>query len=436
MKKISLSITVLALTALALATSCQKDSSAIPFVPGDQVRFSVGSAGTGTKAVYSGAGTSTIERIDWQEGDQIRIYCAQVSEPECKYADYAVTKVSAKEAISEADIAVTEGEGLVWGEETHTFYGVYPSPEEAGSVTASISISPYNPVELKSSVSTSISGATVQANLTDGQDIIGGITKSGSAWTAAPDLKNMLMTAKSADYSPATGIPGGTVFLRFTPLTTAIQFTITNSTGAELDLTKVQLISGNGKTSAEPIISGAFSVNMDATGIAAGTVVQPFTDSDFKITYSRDYPECTAVKTSSTDQDADRTLTISVGTGTAPLAMAVGETLTCTFFLIPIHDFRDLTFKLVKADGSWMSARLGYTDGSGIFFPRHMKSTVTGLLVPEGAQWTVYYSPSVTSWDQDAVKPVSPAPEVDGGDHSVIEWETDGEGILLKPTTE
>ena len=73
MKKTSIFITALALTALTLETSCQKDSPQYRILTGEKVSFSVGSAGAGTKTAYSGEGTATLERIDWEENDRIRI---------------------------------------------------------------------------------------------------------------------------------------------------------------------------------------------------------------------------------------------------------------------------------------------------------------------------------------------------------------------------
>lgn len=382
--------------AVASVTSCQ-DKLKTGFAKGEAVRFSIGTDATDTKAVYSGQGTTTIERIDWQEGDLVRIYCEQVSEPSDKFADYAVTSVEASGSNSKAHIKSVGGAGLCWGTGDHTFYGVFPSPEDNGVVTGII-INPYTLVEPKSSVTTTFHGATVTANLPAEQAVIGGIQESDGNYVAAPDLKNMLMTAKSGPYTETPGIPKDPqVFLSFTPLTTAIKFTIKNGTGAELALTDVQLISGYGKASAD-VINGAFRVDLDQTGIASGKEVQPFSGNAFKIIYSRDYPLCTSAVSSSINM-ADRTLTISVGTDEDPLRLAVDKELTFTFFLNPCHDFDDLTFKLVKAGGSWMSSRLGYTDGVGVFFPRHKKSTVTGLLVPEGAQWRVSFDPDITPWD-------------------------------------
>ena len=391
---------VLALSmAVASVTSCQEKIGG--FAKGEAVRFSVGTDAVSTKAVYSGQGTSTIERIDWQEGDLIRIYCEQVSEPSDKFADYRVTSdITASESNSTAHIEGLGGVGLRWGDGNHTFYAVYPSPEEGGSVTTGISIGSYENGGTKSTVSESIAGAIVTANLPAKQAVIGGVTEtpSGSGnYIAAPDLKNMLMTAKSAEYSPETGITDD-VFLSFTPLTTAIKFTITNQTEAPLTIKSVSL------TSAASALSGPFEVNMDNNSVPASIDLDGdgSNTGDKDIKYSRSYPECTYTGSVS---DATKTVTINFA---SPVELAYDEVLancgklTFTFFLQPCKDyFDDLTFKITKSDDSWMSTKLGYTDGTGVLFPRFKKTTVTGLLVPKGAQWRVKFEPDIVKWNAE-----------------------------------
>lgn len=163
---------ILALSlAVASVTSCQeKINGGGSFTKGEAVKFSIGTDAADTKAVYSDVknAAGTIERINWQTGDLIRIWCEAVSEPTSKYADYAVTSVEPSTENPEKSLAHIEcagGIGLRWGEGAHTFYGVYPSPEEDGSVTTGISIDSYSNGGTKGTVSKSISGPTVNANL-------------------------------------------------------------------------------------------------------------------------------------------------------------------------------------------------------------------------------------------------------------------------------
>lgn len=373
---------ILAAAALSLAMmSCEK--AGVQWHSGDEVRFAAVSGSADTKAAYSGVSAAGKERIDWQPGDMIRIHCAEASAPDDHHADYSVSTVDAPSsgsAVSTAHIAVSGGVGLRWGDESasHHFYAVYPSPSAGGATQ-------------------SISANTITATIPAVQSIAGTVSQADGNYVATPDLKSMVMTAKTV--STPAALSDEEVFLGFTSLTTAIQFVIKNDSGSEMKLTQVQLISGNGKTSAEPVISGAFSIDLDRTGVASGTEVKPFTGNDYTITYGQDYPLCTCTAATSTNQASDRTLTIVVGTDAEPLKLAVGKTFTFTFFLNPVNDFNDLTFKLVKAGGSWQSTRLGYTDGDGIFFPRHKKSTVAGLLIPEGAVWRTSYDADVLNWE-------------------------------------
>ena len=428
MKTKTLNYIVCALVATMPLCSCQKEFKYKH--AGDEVRFAIGSGSAETKAVYSGKtnGDKSIERIDWEENDLIRIYSAQVSAPTDKFADYAVTSVDIPESgsvISTADIAAYGGEGLHWGTGTHTFYGVYPSPKEEGSLT--VSIGTYDDGGTKGSVSKSIEGSIVTAKL-PAKQAVASLTGSGTlSCVAAPDLKNMLMTAKSEEYDPETGIPDGVVFLSFTPLTTAVQFTITNQTKAPLVLKSVSL------TSAANPLNGPFSVNIDNAGTPASIDLDDdgSTTGANDIKYSRAYPECTYTGGAATD--ATRTVTINF---TSPVTLAYDADpaksgkLTFTFFLQPCQNFNDLTFKLVKSDDSWMSTKLGYTDGSGVLFPRFKKTTVKGIMVPEGARWTVKYGPSVEPWNQSSTD-IDPMPEVNEGLTVVTSWDTENGGNLV-----
>lgn len=407
MKKTSIFITALALTALTLVTSCQKEGQLFRFTAGEEIRFAVGSAGgAATKTAYSGKGTATLERIDWEVNDRIRIYCGAVSEPAgTKWADYTVTSVDNPSSETSTDsyayIEGTGGIGLRWGTGDHTFYAVTPSTvigENDSKVTASANVSASQVPVLE---------------LTEEEENAAAVTiAAGGTRTLGADMRNMFMVAKSGPYTEETGIPEGEeVFLAFTPLTTAVQFTITNGTDAAMTLTSVSLISGNGKSTAEPVINGGFSINLDSWAEPEPAMSS---DESMTVSYGREYPACTCTGDATSAVMSARTVTIDFGKDIT-LAAKDGDTkggsLTFTFLLTPTHDFEDLTFKLTKSDKSWMSTRLGYTDGSGIFFPHFKKTKVEGLFIPEGAQWTVKYGPDVEPWNDDS-ETIYPAPEL------------------------
>ena len=335
---------VFGIGATLLLCSCQKEFRYMR--SGDSIRFTAGSGFAQTKASYSGATNSaeTIERIDWQAGDLMRIYCAQASEPDVHYADYRVKSVdtpTSGSVVSTAHIETfsdaTGGVGLRWGEGNHTFYAAFPSPATTGGITVAIS------------------GNEVTANLSDSQTPAS-VTHSGVNYTAVADLKNMLMTAKAGPYTAETMPDESTVFLDFTPLTTAVKFTITNQSKAALTLKSVSL------TSASSPLTGPFSVDIDDESNQPETVNL----GNIVVSYDYTYPNCqyTGLISSTT-----KTVTINFAT---PITLAYDAniancgSLTFTFFLQPCQNFNDLTFKLVKSDDSWMSTRLGYTDGTGI----------------------------------------------------------------------
>ena len=400
MKTKTLNYIVCALVATMPLCSCQKEFKYMH--AGDDIRFTAGSGFAQTKASYSGATTSagTIERIDWQEGDLLRIYCAKASDPALKFADYKVTSVDTPVSGSEISTAyietfseATDGVGLRWGEGDHDFYGVFPSPATTGGIT------------------TSISGSKVSANLSAVQ-APASVTGSGVNYTAVADLKNMLMTAKAGPYTAETFPDEDHVFLPFTPLTTAVKFTITNQSKADLTLKSVSLIS------ASSALNGPFTVDIDDESHQPESVDLGNTT----VAYLQTYPYC---QYTGEVTDATKKVTINFATPvTLPYDADIAKcgTLTFTFFLQPCQNFNDLTFKLVKSDDSWMKTKLGYTDGTGILFPRFKKTAVNGVFVPEGAQWTVKYDPTVQSWNQTG-SDIDPMPETDG-DPLVTSWDT------------
>ena len=360
--------------ALVGLNSCQEKLHF--FAKGDEVKFTVGSSQeVETKAAYQAfTGSEAVGgkvRIDWQEGDLVRIYCAQSEEPEEKYADYVVNKVLGNEgAVSKARIGHIElGQmGLRWGkDETHYFYAAFPSPGVNG-------------------ITQSISANTVSANLPAEQNTLeDALSGSNGNYTLAPDLKWQLMTA-SASYSPATGIPGDDgVFLSFTPRSTAINFTIENGVSTPLNIDKIELIS-------------------DATQISGG--------------YSLDIDEGKVTGKGVTDDTRSVYVTIPED----EVSLAEGKTFNFTLFLAPTQDINDLTFKIYKHSDNggtpeyiWMSTKLAYNDGerTGVVFPKSKITFVKGLIVPEGAQWQVKYSPDVDVWSEEEEGSTAPGPGIE-----------------------
>lgn len=118
-------------TALILLAGCQKTDKT-----GTEIRFEARSLPeTATKAVYTGdKNDSGFERIDWEVGDKIRIYNDKATcsgDANYYWADYTVGSVASSSnrySTGQLNVSSSRG-GLTWGTGTHTFYGVYPSPE-------------------------------------------------------------------------------------------------------------------------------------------------------------------------------------------------------------------------------------------------------------------------------------------------------------------
>ena len=356
--------------------SCDKGGNSVfSFRSGNRVTFSAGAAGSGdalTRAVYSDViyteNAKRYERIDWQQGDLIRVSCAQASEPASKYADYVVGEVwnegnrYSYGRINPAD----QGSVLCWGAQgQHVFYGVYPAPA-SGMVTVE-----YN------------GGSTARGSVPAVQPQLG-----FQNHVVKPDLPaSMMMVAKNiitpdntdANYAVnGNGVTNGDdVFLSFDPLTTAIQFTITNKTGRVLPVSSVGLISDANA------INGPFTANID--NVKSGTA--PYCAFDGTVSESNK--------------------SVSIDLSGYNISLAVDETLQFTFFLTPTATtVDDLTFTITDpSSGKTRMLELRMANGTKLPFPTHKKSFVTGIFVPEGVQWTVKYDAEVISWE-DVHEPI------------------------------
>jgi len=367
-----LNSTIITVAACLLAVvSCQKTNS---ISRNDKdILFSAGAEGVEnsleTKASYAGyveeISGKKYEPIFWTEGDVISIYCEQVSEPANKFADYRISEVSSTDKTI-ANIQLNSNStsiGLRWGDETqgHDFFGVFPGTNVGG-------------------ICNYISGKTISGSLARSQNTLSGAL-SGSVsegYTLAPDMKWMLMHGHAEGLTRDDFPETGKVFIKFQPLTSAIQFTITNSVSNNLVISQLDLISNSTQISGKYIIS-------DVKNTADG------------------FPVVTTGEESITDDQKKVTLDFS----SAPVTIAKDKTFTFTFFLLPISDVQDLKFRITRSDGSTMTTRLGYTDGTGIKFYRCKKSFVTGIMVPEGVQWIIDYKPVLIPWNEGSDTPVT-----------------------------
>ena len=137
MKARFLALSLLAGMAL-MSTACEPISGG---GEGKTVTFTASSKGhVGTKAAYSGAITNNYERINWEEGDILRVYSPQLKsrplspgdDPEDydNFSDYVVKSASNSGSVSTATVENRYGNGLYWPDNftgTADFYAIYPA---------------------------------------------------------------------------------------------------------------------------------------------------------------------------------------------------------------------------------------------------------------------------------------------------------------------
>lgn len=355
------------LSATVLVAAC---TERLNWIEGSDIRFGASTNGFSTngaptRAAYASADAYLdngiyYKRIDWESGDKIQIYCPEASTSETgtsTTAHYLVdaTTVSEDRRYSTAtfNLSLSDNEkGLRWGSPTaeHHFYGVYPSPKMTSSSTVSFA------------------GGTVTAKVPESQAYV--LTDDGGTpkhYTAKPVLEqSMTMVAKST-YKQDSFDADNDVLLEFVPITTAVEFTLKSGYDG-LVIKEISLISGSQN------LSGKYTTTL--------------TGSDWS---SSTYPTVHVAS-----GDAEKTASVSFSS--TGVALNKDETLTFTIFLLPEDDLNDLKFRIYKggdADGLFVETSLKNTSDTTLF-PRCKKSSVTGILVPEGVYWN--YDGTVTPW--------------------------------------
>ncbi len=224
-----------------LAVSCAREESGLDLDRNpDEIAFAVSTGFVDaetepeTKTVYSGdrpefsAYNQKYERIDWKEGDRIRIGCRQASSVRGESVNYVVladgttetASVSGvpgsvdKNSLAEARPETIDGktDGLCWkdGSTLHHFFAVYPDTGVTLSIGEGIS----------GDIGEDI--ATVSGSVPQTQTVSSGVTKPVNGKTVLefePDMSKVAMAA----YSQQAG-RSGEVPLFFKPLVTAVRF--------------------------------------------------------------------------------------------------------------------------------------------------------------------------------------------------------------------
>lgn len=193
-----------------LASSCQDEEQAsIQPATGDEVRFGASlEQNATTRTIYGEVQNNNAFPIYWVNGDKVLVYS-----PQCVPITNAIYQVSAGEQQNYATSLDKTGEnGLQWGESpTADFYSVYPAIDQNSEDPSGAEIRNGNSVVL-----------TMPAQ----QD--NGYVNNNGTLTVQPDMRACFMVANTPDVQS-----GSTVELQYTPLSTAVRFTLQGPTENE-----------------------------------------------------------------------------------------------------------------------------------------------------------------------------------------------------------
>ena len=246
--------------AAALASACVKEEPDGASAQGSRIRFGASTEledGLLTRTEYSGSrytvSSVVYERINWVGGsDEIRILSAQATGGTAesgKAADYSLKNVSAANQKSSGSIEPADGNGLLWGSGTHSFFSMYQSPgmlshyafpdQEVSAANASI-------------VSTSATTARITGYVPATQNVV----KVGNEYKANMNYAYMYSGAQ------ATPSQSNKVALTFYPLVTTFEFTLKQDPNDQMTskLTKVEL------STTEATLTGTFTADLSLNG--------------------------------------------------------------------------------------------------------------------------------------------------------------------------
>ena len=299
---------------------------------GESIRFSgIGPDGEAkTKTAYSGqtytVGTSTqYERINWVEGDFIRI--ASASCPEL-FADYRAAEVSASsDKNSSATFNPAAGNGLSWSEGAHDFYAIYPAPGSAG-VASSLTYE---------------GGSSVTFPMPANQTFADVDSSSPVNIRMLPNMKYAYMCAATSVSNPTSGVT-----LEFRPVFTAFEIIVGSDGENELDLYSFYM-------TASQDLSGSYTVNMNAAGSGSWTL--------------------------GSVSGGTHRIDVSLGGTEHPTKVNKDKALTFTVFAIPQTTISGIVLHFETSRGP-RELELKYSNGDWLEVGPGQKVTIEGLKIP------------------------------------------------------
>ena len=349
-------------TAILLA-GCQENELVKPketWHKGDNVEFRAragyeNNGGSDTRTVYTGEtyefDGKTYERVDWVEGDQIRIFCKEAQNPAegVNYSDYKIVRHENAAGKDYGYLERVNANGsLQWGDpsQEHTFYAFYPSPaqnsqlEMSGDKAKGVVPMEQTPLEITS---------------TNDKDFV-----------AKPNMNYAFMTAKAV-MKPGSG---NEVNLSFKSMVTALELELQGPDQQTVELTDIRISSDTEN------LTGSFTCDLDKVA----------TDG---------YPDCTILSTTD-DRHTVNVSLVDKKTGN-PFRLIGGQTLKVTVFLLPLDDYQALKISLQTAKGI-KSHDLKDKNGSPMVIKSHLKNLVQNIQVPSNFtanQWLTHMNDNV-----------------------------------------
>lgn len=234
-----------------------------------------------TKTTYTGQMTGTTERIEWTNGDLIRIVSDKaymLDDENVHQCDFCVDGHTEEGAVSSASIdPVDAANALQWRTGKHHFWAMYPSSATAG-VPAGTALS-----------STGTMTFAIPATQV--------VTKKDGEMTWLPNMKQAPMLAHKVT-TPSASVP-----LEFTPQFTAFEFTVSKGSLPGVTLTGFRLIRMD-DTGFTGTLAGTYTIAFDGengvyestptvTGGASTEIAIDWSATDNRIVLDADHPEFT-----------------------------------------------------------------------------------------------------------------------------------------------
>lgn len=276
---------------------------------------------------YDNPANPTSQAINWEEDDKVDIYSptSPTGKPsgEGKKAEYDITLTDGKAYLT------CNTQGLQWGDETQSFYGIYPAVESMSNAAVKERVS--------------FEGTVLKGYVPVNQQHT--ITKTGNTWTATPNMDYLYMAARETNVQKPVEANQG-VKLDFQPLTSTLEITFVGP--MEHPMASFNVFANDGES-----IAGHFSCDL--------------TDEDFTCTPTSQGTTSTYV-TVSTYWDDNGTQ--------RPLKLGDGESITFNVFLLPHDNLDNLSVRVAGFNAASVTAQLTENGGRSLVVYPHKKSIV------------------------------------------------------------